>query len=953
MSDRERPAPPNNSDDFESLCLDLWRVLWDDPRAQKVGRRGQSQEGLDLLDSTGRRAVQCKQRDVSIGKWLTIQELDAEVEDVVKSGRALDQLDVATTGPRDKKLQARAEELTEQSSFEVRIWSWADIWHELDARPDILREIEAKYLPRSSARGRQRVAVSRLPTAPEHLLGRNDELARLDAAWADPETHVVSLVAWGGVGKTSLVATWAARLARKNYDGADVFDWSFYSQGSRDQSSASGDRFIDRALRFFGDESMADSARSAWEKGARLAELVARRKTLLVLDGLEPLQHGEKSPLSGELKDPGVAALLRGLAQRNSGLCVVTTRVPVEDLETFRRGTAPEWRLEHLSTEAGVALLGQLGVDGARKELEALVNEVRGHALTLHLVGRYLALAHGGDVRRRDRFDFREVDAEVQGGHACRAMAAYESWLEAEGEVGARMLAVLRILGLFDRPADAACLAVLRWPPASGGLTDAWFSPVKGWLRWLRRRSEPIDESAWDTAVSRLVEAGLVVREAENLDEPTLDAHPLVREHFGRRLRDDDAAAWRAGHGRIYEHLTSTTEHRPDSVEGLEPLYQAVAHGCWAGRVQEACEAVYIGRILRGMGPNGFYSTKQLGAFGADLGAVACFFEQPWSRLAPSLAEAAQAWLLNQAAFRLRALGRLLEAVEPMRVGLERAVAGEDWRNAAIRAGNLSELELTLGDVDEAVRDAERSVDFADRSGDAFQEMSKRTTLADALHQAGRRAEALERFVEAEAMQAKRQPRYPLLYSLQGFRYCDLLLADAERAAAGSLAAQASAENGLIRLLQEVERRALQTVEWAEDNQLPILTVALDRLTIGRVRLYGALLTDLSVDVAEEAIKQAVDGLRRAGDVEFVVRGLFTRAWLRAAQDRPDDARRDLDEAEEIARRGPMPLYLADIHLYRARLFDDRDALAEARRLVEKHGYGRRREELEDLEARL
>lgn len=45
-----------------------------------------------------------------------------------------------------------------------------------------------------------------------------------------------------------------------------------------------------------------------------------------------------------------------------------------------------------------------------------------------------------------------------------------------------------------------------------------------------------------------------------------------------------------------------------------------------------------------------------------------------------------------------------------------------------------------------------------------------------------------------------------------------------------------------------------------------------------------------------------------------------------------------------------MPLYLADIALYRARFFQDREALAEARRLVDKHGYGRRIEELEAVE---
>ena len=77
-------------------------------------------------------------------------------------------------------------------------------------------------------------------------------------------------------------------------------------------------------------------------------------------------------------------------------------------------------------------------------------------------------------------------------------------------------------------------------------------------------------------------------------------------------------------------------------------------------------------------------------------------------------------------------------------------------------------------------------------------------------------------------------------------------------------------------------------------------------------------------------------------------------------------ARRDLDEVWEIAERGPMPLFLADIHLHHARLFGPHAPaaidepypwesptadLAAARRLIEKHGYGRRLKELEDAEA--
>ena len=92
-------------------------------------------------------------------------------------------------------------------------------------------------------------------------------------------------------------------------------------------------------------------------------------------------------------------------------------------------------------------------------------------------------------------------------------------------------------------------------------------------------------------------------------------------------------------------------------------------------------------------------------------------------------------------------------------------------------------------------------------------------------------------------------------------------------------------------------------------------------------------------------------------------RGLLTRAWLRFLEGKrtgPESAQSDLDEAWEIAERGPMKLFMADIHLHRARLFF-REAqypwgspaadLAAARELIEKCGYGRRKEELEDAEA--
>jgi hypothetical protein len=830
----------------------------------------------------------------------------------------------------------------------------------------VLRDL-VEILPRLQ----QSIAVSptRLRHTAARLVGRDEDLARLDAAW-NGNQNVLIVRAFGGMGKTSLVASWMAELAMKNWRGAErVFDWSFYSQGTSDQRNASADVFIAAALKDFGDPD--PTLGSPWDRGARLAGLVGKARCLLVLDGLEPLQY-PPGPMHGKLKDAAIEALLKGLSQQNDGLCVVTTRERVPDIQQHYGRTADDFELTELTDLAGAALLHDRGATraGAReiapddRELRAASREVRGHGLTLQLLGQYLRLVEGGDIRKRDTVRLEDADREYKNdatrpyGHAFKAMEAYEKWFEREGEYG--QLAVLRLLGLFDRPASKSSLDALRKEPVIAGLTE----PVV-----------PLGMRDWAGVARRLEEIHLLTVLADG----SLDAHPLLREYFGHRLRATQPEAWRAGHRRLYEHLCATTKDKPDAtLEDLQPLYQAVAHGCQAGLQQETCDEVYFARIQRGKEA---YSTKKLGAYGSDLGAVACFFETPWSRVSPGLTEVWQAWLLNEAAFTLRALGRLTEALEPMRAGLEGAVRLEDWTNAAIYASNLSELELTLGEVTKGVGDAERSVTYADRSDDSFWEMGSRTTHADALHQAGRRDEAEARCREAEQIQAKRQPTYPLLYSLQGFRYCDLLVSEAERDA-GKGQGELKKEERLA-LCRAVAERAAQTLEWVTEARLGLLTIALDHLTLGRAALYAAILvsrgdrrdpaqTSFSPPTSKESqrgftsaateLDHAVSGLRRAGHQDDLPRGLLSRAWLRSLtgpRTGPESAQSDLDEAWEIAERGPMPLFLADIHLYRARLFfreaqypwqSPQHDLAEARRLIFKHSYFRRKEELEDAE---
>ena len=131
-------------------------------------------------------------------------------------------------------------------------------------------------------------ATASLPATQAELFGRDEELAWLDACWAEG-VHVASVVAFGGVGKTALVNRWLAGKRDKGWDGAArVYDWSFYRQGTGQLGSS--DAFINAALQWFGDPD--PTLGSPGDKGARLARLVREERTLLVLDGVEPLQWG-------------------------------------------------------------------------------------------------------------------------------------------------------------------------------------------------------------------------------------------------------------------------------------------------------------------------------------------------------------------------------------------------------------------------------------------------------------------------------------------------------------------------------------------------------------------------------------------------------------------------------------------------------------------------------------
>jgi tetratricopeptide (TPR) repeat protein len=346
---------------------------------------------------------------------------------------------------------------------------------------------------------------------------------------------------------------------------------------------------------------------------------------------------------------------------------------------------------------------------------------------------------------------------------------------------------------------------------------------------------------------------------------------------------------------------------------------------------------------------DGFYTMRVLGAAGADLGILAHFFTALWVTLVPGLPQNYQGMLFNEAAIRLRALGRLTEAVQPMRLAGESLTAQGDWKNAAAALKNYCELELARGETSAALAAGEQATTHADRTGIITLKISMRTVLADVLHQIGRRDDSLRLFKTAEAIQASHYPTYPNLGSMSGFQYCDILLSEAERSIWRHLLFNETIRSRVP--LEDIVRRARRSLRWTSKESGDQLSIAFDHITMARANLYKRPSDALALQEAITHVDSAVNVLRKMSRINYLPQALLIRSLLRFFSRHEQGCLEDLAQAWDISERGPMPLYQADILLYRARLFRDRAALAEARRLIEKHGYHRRDEELADAEA--
>jgi len=225
---------PKNWIKFEELCHALFAEIWGDPLAQRNGRTGQQQHGVDVFgrsrrDPAGLLGVQCKGKDDSLYAAATTQEFDRELAKADHFQPTLSGWTLATTAADDASLQEHARKVsqarTQAGTFPVDILGWESLQALLARHPRVVRQFyPGLHLGRTDGSVWEREAFEVERDLGPALLGRPlgpadavacPELPEVEAVWQELRRGFSARIV-GGPGHGKSVC--ALQVARRAHD---------------------------------------------------------------------------------------------------------------------------------------------------------------------------------------------------------------------------------------------------------------------------------------------------------------------------------------------------------------------------------------------------------------------------------------------------------------------------------------------------------------------------------------------------------------------------------------------------------------------------------------------------------------------------------------------------------------------------------------------------------------
>ncbi len=157
------------------------------------------------------------------------------------------------------------------------------------------------------------------------------------------------------------------------------------------------------------------------------------------------LKGEERGTEFGCMAHRELTEILTNLADSKSkGLCLITTRYPLTDIKNWEGSTYAKADVERLSLEDSRLLFEKIGVKGDQEEVDGVIEEYKGHALSLTLLAKYLVEDFKGDIKKAKEIPPFHSDKEA-GGKAHRILLWYEK------QLSEAQRSFMKIFSLFRR----------------------------------------------------------------------------------------------------------------------------------------------------------------------------------------------------------------------------------------------------------------------------------------------------------------------------------------------------------------------------------------------------------------------------------------------------------------------------------------------------------------------
>jgi len=543
------------------------------------------------------------------------------------------------------------------------------------------------------------------------------------------------------VGKSALVRKWYDELEINKIQPDGIFWWGFYR-------NAYLEHFLNALLRYVsGGQIEPDTIKSTWEKTDRIKEYIGRGAYLIILDGLEQMQKAESGGEFGKMINRELTELLHYLADvpNAGGMCLITTRFPLKDLDDWEKRGYENRPLIELSVPDALLMLKKRGVEGSDDEMTEVVNRYKGHALSLTSLAGYLVRYYDGDIKEATDIKFVLGDKE-RFKDVNKLLSKYAVKMsEAERRF-------LNIFSLFRRE-----------------ITERDFSGVfRHRIKGARFNKVLVKMNELDfrDLISGLVDWRLV---AYDEMKEAYSTHPLIKGYFETDFDENDK---KLCHKRIYQYFGENAPERAETLEEMQPLFEQVYHGCAVGLYDEVLLDVYRDRIRKG---DEHFVTHTLGAWETDLSLVKTFFPQgDLSQMPPVSQKSDQGWLLNTAGLALKNIGRPKEAEEPFLTAIKMDIEYTGGENATGGYQNLADLQFRTGEIEAGLGSAKKALDFAEKAKSEDNIWISKSYLAWVVYLLGKNKEADKNFKEADALIFKIESSR--LRSMPGVWYAQYLL---------------------------------------------------------------------------------------------------------------------------------------------------------------------------------